>query len=59
MRAVHKETEFFKIYCFTYNLIELVSFEVLPSTLNTPLPTFFPVLERVLERVLGDGTKVL
>jgi hypothetical protein len=31
---------------------------VLPSTLDTPLPTFFPVLERVLERVLRDGAKV-
>jgi len=59
-RAVHKETElcFFKIYCFTYNLIKLVSFKVLPSTLETPLPTFFPVLECVLERVLRDGAKV-
>ena len=60
-RAVHKEKELFLflIYCFTYNLIELVSFRVLPSTLDTPLPTFFAVLERVLERVLRDGAKVL
>jgi hypothetical protein len=41
-RAVHKETElFFSIYCFTYNLNKRVSFKVLPSTLDTPLPTFF------------------
>jgi len=42
-RAVHKETElyFFLIYCFTYILIKLVSFKVLPSTLYTPLATFF------------------
>ena len=40
--AVHKETEpFFLICCFTYDLIKLVSFKVLPSTLDTPLPTFF------------------
>jgi len=59
-RAVHKETElfFFLICCFTYNLIKLVSFKVLPSTLDTPLPTFFPLLERVLELVLWDGAKV-
>jgi len=59
-RAVHKETElnFFSIYCFTYNLIKLVSFKALPSTLDTPLTTFFPVMERVLERVLRDGAKV-
>ena len=50
-RAVHKETELFKIYCFTYNLIKLVSFTVLLSTLDTPRPTFSPVLERVLERL--------
>jgi hypothetical protein len=53
-----KKLNFFLIYCFTYNLIKLVSFKVLSSTLDTPLPTFFPVLERVLERVLRDGAKV-
>ena len=54
IRAVHKETEFFKkMFCFTYNLIKLVTFKVLPSTLDTPLPTFFPFLERVLERFAG------
>ena len=47
-----------KIRYFTYNLIKLVTFKVLPSTLDTPLPTFFPVLEGVLERVLWDGAKV-
>jgi len=54
---VHKETELFLflIYCFTYNLIKLVSLQVLPSTLDTLLPTFFPVLERVSQ----DGSKVL
>jgi len=52
-------TFFLKIYCSTYNLIKLVSFKVLPSTVDTPLPAFFPVLERVLERVLRDGAKVL
>jgi len=32
--AVHKETELFlKNYCFTYNLIKLVIFKVLPSPL--------------------------
>ena len=58
-RAVHKETEliFFLICCFTHNLLKLVSFKVLPSTLDTPLPTFFPLLERVLELVLRDGAK--
>ena len=56
--AVHKEIDFFLIYCFTYNLNKLVSFKVLPSTLDTALPTFFPVLECVLERVLRDGAKV-
>jgi hypothetical protein len=59
-RAVQKETElFFLICCFTYNLNRLVSFKLLPSTVDTPLPVFFTVLERVLERVLRDGAKVL
>ena len=34
-RAVHKETGLFKIYYFTCNLIKLVSFKVLPSTLES------------------------
>ena len=33
-RAVHKVTEFFLSYCLTYNLIKLVSFKVLPFTLD-------------------------
>ena len=49
---------FLKIYCFTYNLMKLVSFKILSSTLDTQRSTFFPVLERVLERVLLDGAKV-
>ena len=58
-RAVQKDTDLFLIYYCTYNLIRLVSFKLLPSTVDTPLPAFFPVLERVLERVLRDGAKVL
>ena len=50
---------FFKIYCCTYNLIRLDSFKVLPSTVDTLLPAVFQVLERVLERVLRVGAKVL
>jgi hypothetical protein len=57
-RAVHKETELFLTYSFTYNLIKLVSFKVLPSILDTPLTTFLLVLERVLEHLLLDGAKV-
>ena len=57
-QSIKKPNFFFLIYCFIYNLIKFVSFRVLPSTLDTPLPTFFPVLERLLERVLRDGTKV-
>ena len=53
-RAAHKETELFLVYCFTYNLIKLVFFKVLPFTLDTQRPTFLPVLERVLR----DGAKV-
>jgi len=56
-QSIKKQNFFFLICCFTYNLIKLVSFKVLPSTLDTQLP-FFPVLERVLELVLRDGAKV-
>jgi len=44
--------------CFTYNLIKLVTFKALPSTLDTPLATFFAFLERVMERILRDGAKI-
>jgi hypothetical protein len=57
-QSIKKPSFFLLIYCFTYNLTKLVSFKVLPSTLDTPHPKFFPVLERVLERVLRDGVKV-
>ena len=57
-QSIKKPNFFFLICCFTYNLIKLVSFKVLPSTLDTPLPTFFPVLECILELVLQDGAKV-
>jgi hypothetical protein len=36
-----KKPNFFFIYCFTYNLIQIVSFKLLPSSLDTPHPTFF------------------
>jgi len=58
-RSVRKETELFFICSFTYNLIKLFTFKVLPSTLTTPPPTFFQFQECVLEHVLLDGTKVL
>jgi hypothetical protein len=59
-RAVQNEANFLiLIYCCTDNLIRLVSFKVLLSTVDTPLSAFFPVPERVLERVSRDGVKVL
>ena len=40
--GIPKDIElFFLIYCCTYNLIRLVSFKVLPSTVDIPLPAFF------------------
>ena len=53
-----KKPNFVENYCFTYNLIKIISFKVLLYTLDTPIPTFFPVLERDLERVLQNGAKV-
>ena len=57
-QSIKKPNFFFLICCSTYSLLKLVFFKVLPSTLDTPLPTFFPVLERILELVLRDGAKV-
>ena len=56
-QSIKKPNFFFNLLLYL-QLIKLVSFEVLPSTLDTPRPFFFPVLERVLERVLRDGAKV-
>ena len=56
-QAIKKPNFFFLIYCFTYNLIILVTFKVLPSTLDTPLPTFFPFLERVLNVLYGTAQR--
>jgi len=58
-RAVQKDTELFFNLLLYLQIIRLVSFKVLPSTVDTPLPAFFTVMERVLERVLRDGAKVL
>ena len=39
---VLRETEIWKqIYCFTYNLMRLVSFKLFPSAFDIPFPAFF------------------
>ena len=40
-QSINKPKFIFLIYCFTCKLIKIVSFKVLPSTLDTPLPAFF------------------
>lgn len=43
---------FFFNYSFTYNLTRLVSFKVLPTAVDTPLPAHFLLLECILECIL-------
>jgi hypothetical protein len=58
MRAVQKDTELFNFLLYL-QLNQTCRLQSTPSTVDTPSPAFFPVLERVLERVLRDGAKVL
>jgi hypothetical protein len=53
-----KKQRFLKTFIDKLSIIKLVSLEVLPScTVYTPLPTFFPVLERVLRDSIGPVAK--
>ena len=57
-QSIKKPNTFFKFIVLLTTWSNLFPSKCSPSTLDTPRPTFFPVLERVLERVLRDGAKV-
>ena len=40
-----------------YIILSTVPFKVVPSTDDTPLPTFLPLLECFLERTFCDGSQ--
>jgi hypothetical protein len=40
-----------------YNILSTVPFKVVPSTGDTPFPTFLPLLESFLERTFSDGAQ--
>jgi len=40
-----------------YNILSTVPFNVVPSTGDTPFPTFLPLLERFLERTICGGAQ--
>jgi hypothetical protein len=58
-RAVQKETDLFLNLLLYLQINQTCLLQSTPLYCDTPLPAVFPVLERVLERVLRDGAKVL
>ena len=57
IRNVQKKTELllWRLYCSFYSILSTVPFKVVPSTGDTPFPTFLPLLECFLERTFCDG----
>ena len=56
-RRVQKKDRTFAIETLFYNILSTVPFKVVPSTGDTPLPTFLPLLECFLERTCCDGVQ--
>jgi hypothetical protein len=56
-KVCSKKDRTFAIKTSFYNILTTVPFKVVPSTGDTPFPTFLPLLERFLERTLCDGTQ--
>ena len=44
-------------YCSFYSILSTVPFKVVPSTGDTPFPTFLPFLEFFLKRIFCDGAQ--
>jgi hypothetical protein len=55
--ACPKKDRTFDMKTLFYNILSTVSFKVVPSTDNTPFPTFLPLLECFLERTFCDGAQ--
>jgi hypothetical protein len=56
-KGCSKKDRTFAIKILFYNISRTVPFKVLPSTGDTPFPTFLPLLECFLERSFCDGAQ--
>jgi hypothetical protein len=56
-RRVKKKDRTFAIKTLFYNILNTAHFKVVPSTGDTPFPTFLPLLEYFLERSFSDGAQ--
>jgi len=56
-KACSKKDQTFAIKTLFYSILSTVPFKVVPSTGNTPFPTFLPLLECFLERTFCDSTQ--
>ena len=56
-KVCSKKDRTFAIKTLFYNILSTVPFQVVPSTGDTPFPTFLPLLECFLERTFCDGAQ--
>ena len=56
-KACSKKDRTFALNSLFYNILSTVPFKVVPSTGDTPFPTFLPLLECFLERTFCDGAQ--
>jgi hypothetical protein len=56
-KACSKKDRTFAIKTLFYNILGTVPFKVVPSTGDTPFPTFLQLLECFLERTFCDGAQ--
>jgi hypothetical protein len=56
-KARSKKDRTFAIQTLFSNILSTAPFKVVPSTDDTPFPTFLPLLEYFLERTFCDGTQ--
>ena len=56
-RHVQKKTEFllYRLYCSFYSILSTVPFKAVPTTGDTPFPTFLPLLKCFLEHTFYNG----
>jgi hypothetical protein len=57
IQGVFKKRPNFCYKTLFYNILSNVPFKVVPSTGDTPFPTFLPLLEFFLERTFYDGAQ--
>ena len=55
--CVQKEAKHFSKINPLFDLTELMSFKILPSTVDTLVSAFFPILECILKIILSDSTQ--